>query len=78
MFLSALSSGKWSGIGTSIMSISPWIRALTAVIGSEMASHSTRSTLATLPPASLVAWSKDALTQQAIEQFERDTDLSLR
>ena len=33
---------------------------------------------ATLPPASLVAWSKDALTQQAIEQFERDTDLSLR
>jgi transaldolase len=33
---------------------------------------------ATLPPASLVAWSKDALTQHAIEQFERDTELSLR
>lgn len=27
----------------------------------------------TLPPANLVAWSQDALTQAAIEQFDRDT-----
>jgi transaldolase len=33
---------------------------------------------ATLPPASLVAWSRDALTQHAVEQFERDAELSLR
>ena len=52
-FLSALSSGKRSGGGDSIRSISPAISALTAVLGSGMASHSTRSTLATLPPASI-------------------------
>jgi len=32
---------------------------------------------ATLPPASLVAWSRDALTQTALEQFERDVAASL-
>ena len=32
---------------------------------------------ATLPPASLVAWSGDALTLAAIAQFERDTAASL-
>ena len=32
---------------------------------------------ATLPPASLVAWSIDALTQAAIDQFELDTSKSL-
>jgi len=33
---------------------------------------------ATLPPASLVAWSRDALTQTALNQFDRDVALSLR
>ena len=32
---------------------------------------------ATLPPASLVAWSRDALTQTALEQFDRDVASSL-
>ena len=32
---------------------------------------------ATLPPASLIAWSQDALTQTALEQFDRDVALSL-
>ena len=32
----------------------------------------------TLPPASLVAWCHDALTQNAIDQFDRDIALSLR
>ena len=32
---------------------------------------------ATLPPASLVAWSRDALTQTALEQFDRDVAASL-
>lgn len=32
----------------------------------------------TLPPASLVAWSSDALTQAAIQQFDRDIQASLR
>jgi transaldolase len=33
---------------------------------------------ATLPPASLIAWSRDALTQTALEQFDRDVAASLR
>jgi transaldolase len=33
---------------------------------------------ATLPPASLVAWSRDALTQTALNQFDRDVSASLR
>jgi len=32
---------------------------------------------ATLPPASLIAWSRDALTQTALEQFDRDVAASL-
>ena len=32
---------------------------------------------ATLPPASLVAWRLDALTQTALDQFDRDVALSL-
>ena len=32
---------------------------------------------ATLPPASLLAWSRDALTQTALNQFDRDVALSL-
>jgi transaldolase len=32
---------------------------------------------ATLPPASLVAWSRDALTQTALDQFDRDVASSL-
>lgn len=32
----------------------------------------------TLPPASLIAWSTDALTQAAIQQFDRDVQVSLR
>nr|WP_315494732.1 transaldolase family protein [uncultured Rhodoferax sp.] len=32
----------------------------------------------TLPPASLLAWSTDALTQAAIQQFDRDVQASLR
>lgn len=32
---------------------------------------------ATLPPASLVAWSRDALTQTALNQFDRDVASSL-
>jgi transaldolase len=32
---------------------------------------------ATLPPASLIAWSQDALTQTALEQFDRDVAASL-
>lgn len=32
----------------------------------------------TLPPASLIAWSTDALTQAAIQQFDRDVQASLR
>ena len=31
----------------------------------------------TLPPASLVAWSQDAITDAAVTQFERDTAASL-
>ena len=31
----------------------------------------------TLPPASLIAWSQDALTQTALEQFDRDVASSL-
>ena len=53
MFLSALSIGKRSGTGTSIRSISPCCSALTAVRGSVMAIHSTRSIFTTLPPASI-------------------------
>ncbi len=33
---------------------------------------------ATLPPASLIAWSQDALTQTALAQFDRDVAASLR
>ena len=33
---------------------------------------------ATLPPASLVAWSQDALTQTALDQFDRDVASSLK
>ena len=32
---------------------------------------------ATLPPASLIAWSQDALTQTAVDQFDRDVAASL-
>lgn len=32
----------------------------------------------TLPPASLIAWSEDALTQAAVQQFEKDIQASLR
>ena len=32
----------------------------------------------TLPPASLVAWSEDALTQAAVQQFDKDIQASLR
>ncbi len=32
----------------------------------------------TLPPASLIAWSSDALTEAAMEQFELDTSKSLQ
>lgn len=32
----------------------------------------------TLPPASLIAWAGDALTDAAIAQFERDVDASLK
>ena len=32
----------------------------------------------TLPPASLVAWSQDAITQAAVAQFAKDTELSLK
>jgi hypothetical protein len=32
----------------------------------------------TLPPASLVAWSGDALTEAAMDQFELDTSKSLQ
>ena len=53
MFLLAFSIGKRSGTGISIRSISPCSNALTAVSGSAMASHSTRSTFTTLPPASI-------------------------
>src|SRR3954468_5005621 len=42
---------KRSCCGVSIMSISPLIRAFIAVCCSEIATHSTRSTFAILPPA---------------------------
>lgn len=32
----------------------------------------------TLPPSSLVAWSTDALTQAAVQQFDKDVQASLR
>lgn len=32
----------------------------------------------TLPPASLIAWSEDALTQAAVQQFDKDIQASLR
>jgi hypothetical protein len=32
----------------------------------------------TLPPASLVAWAGDALTEAAMDQFELDTSKSLQ
>ncbi len=51
--LVGLQQGKRSGTGSSIRSISPWTRALTAVLGSEIASHSRRSIFTTLPPASI-------------------------
>lgn len=36
------------------------------------------SAAVTLPPASLIAWSTDALTQAAVQQFDRDVQASLR
>ena len=63
MFLSARNSGKRSGGGASIRSISPASSALAAVLGSEMASHSTRSTLAILAPASIEGGSVDGTAE---------------
>src|SRR5688572_31198690 len=50
MAFSLASSGSKSGGTISIMSISPLISAFTWVCWSTMVIHSTRSTLATLPP----------------------------
>ena len=52
MFLFFLSTGTRSGIGVSHQSISPFCSAAAAVAGSGMITHSMRSTLIFLPPAS--------------------------